>query len=99
MVKFMQVGIVYPQTELGGDPTAVRKIGRAVEELGFHHLLAYDHVVGAEHGGRTPPLTGPYTEHNPFHDPLVMFAFLAGITERLRFATGVLILPQRQTVL
>ncbi len=95
----MQIGVVYPQTELGGDPTAVRRIGRAVEELGFDHLLAYDHVLGAVHADRTPPLTGPYPEHDPFHDPLVMSAFLAGITDRIRFATGVLVLPQRQTAL
>ena len=95
----MQIGAVYPQTELRGDPTAVRRIGRAVEDLGFDHLLAYDHVLGAVHADRTPQLTGPYTEHDPFHDPFVMFAYLAGITERIDFATGILILPQRQTAL
>jgi probable F420-dependent oxidoreductase len=95
----MQIGAVYPQIELSGDPTAVRRIGLAAEELGFDYLLAYDHVLGAVHADRTPGLTGPYTEHDPFHDPFVMFAYLAGITERLRFATGVLILPQRQTAL
>ena len=95
----MDIGIVYPQTELRGDPDAVRRIGTAVESLGFDHLLAYDHVLGAVHADRTPPLTGPYTENHPFHDPFVMFAHLAGITERINFATGVLILPQRQTAL
>src|SRR5664279_1428245 len=95
----MQIGVVYPQIELRGDPTAVRRIGRAVEDLGFDYLLAYDHVLGAVDADRTPELTGPYTEHDPFHDPFVMFAYLAGITERLRFATGILILPQRQTAL
>ena len=95
----MKIGVVYPQTELRGDPSAVRRFGRAVEDLGFDHLLAYDHVVGAVHADRTPPLTGPYTENDPFHDPLVMFAYLAGMTERIHFTTGVLILPQRQTVL
>jgi len=95
----MQIGAVYPQTELGGNPDAVRRIGRAVEQLGFDHLLAYDHVLGAVHADRIPPITGPYTEHDPFHDPLVMFAHLAAITERIQFATGILILPQRQTVL
>jgi probable F420-dependent oxidoreductase len=95
----MQIGVVYPQTELQGDPAAVRQIGRAVEELGFDHLLAYDHVLGAVHADRSRQLTGPYTERDPFHDPFVMFAYLAGITERIQFATGVLILPQRQTAL
>lgn len=82
-----------------GGSTAVRRFGRAVEDLGFAHLLAYEHVLGAVHADRTPPLTGPYTEHHPFHDPLVMFAYLAAITERIGFATGILILPQRQTAL
>ena len=95
----MQIGVVYPQIELQGDPIAVRRFGEAVEKLGFDHLLAYDHVLGAVHSDRTPRLTGPYTEQDPFHDPLVMFAYLAGITERIQFATGVLILPQRQTAL
>ncbi|MBR7834224.1 LLM class F420-dependent oxidoreductase [Actinospica durhamensis] len=95
----IQIGAVYPQIELGGDPHAVRRFGKAVEELGFDYLLAYDHVLGAVHADRTPRLTGPYTEHDPFHDPFVMFAYLAAITERIGFATGVLILPQRQTAL
>jgi probable F420-dependent oxidoreductase len=99
MTGTLQIGVVYPQTELRGDPGAVRQIGMGVEDLGFDHLLAHDHVLGAVHADRTPPLTGPYTEHDPFHDPLVMFAYLAGITERIRFATGVLVLPQRQTAL
>jgi probable F420-dependent oxidoreductase len=95
----MHVGVVYPQNELKGDPSAVRRIGKAVEDLGFDHLSAYDHVLGAVHADRTPPLTGPYTERDTFHDPFVMYAHLAGITERIGFATGILVLPQRQTAL
>ena len=95
----MQIGIVYPQTELGGDPNAVGRFGRAVEDLGFDYLLAYDHVLGAVHADRDRQLVGPYDEHHPFHDPFVMFAYLAAITERIGFATGILILPQRQTAL
>ncbi len=95
----MQIGVVYPQTELRGDPSAVRDIGLAVERLGFDHLLAYDHVLGAVHADRERPLPGPYSELDPFHDPLVMFAFLAGITERIGFGSGVMVLPQRQTAL
>jgi probable F420-dependent oxidoreductase len=94
----MQIGVVSPLYELRGDPSAVGRIGRAVEDLGFDHLLAYDHVLGAVHADRTPPLMGP-TERDPFHDPFVMFAYLAGITERIGFATGILVLPQRQTAL
>ena len=95
----MEIGVAYPQIELRGDPAAVRTFGRAVEDLGFDHILAYDHVLGAVHADRIPPLTGPYTEHDPFHDPFVMFAHLAAITERIHFTTGILVLPQRQTAL
>ena len=65
----MKIGVTYPQIELNGDPEAVRSIGLAVEELGYDSLLAYDHVVGAEHAGREPELWGPYTESDPFHCP------------------------------
>jgi probable F420-dependent oxidoreductase len=95
----MRIGAVYPQTEAGGDPRNVRAFGLAMESMGLDHVLAYDHVAGASHAERDPPLWGPYTEHDPFHDPMIMFAYLAGITQKLEFVTGVLILPQRQTVL
>jgi probable F420-dependent oxidoreductase len=95
----MRLGVVYPQIELRGDPQAVHDIGVGVEALGYDHLLVYDHVVGAEHADREPPLWGPYTEHDPFHDPLVMFGYLAAVTSRIELATGVMILPQRQTAL
>ena len=97
----MKVGAVYPQIELNGDPEAVDRIGRGVEAMGYDHLILYDHVVGAVHENRDPPLWehGPYTDKDPFHDPLVVFGYLAGITKRLEFMTGVVILPQRQTVL
>lgn len=95
----MKIGVVYPQTELGGDPQAVRDIGLATEELGYEHFLMYDHVVGAVHEGREPPLWGPYQETDPFHDPFVALGYLAGITNTIELVTGVLILPQRQTAL
>jgi probable F420-dependent oxidoreductase len=95
----MKLGAVYPQTELRGDPLAVGTIATAVESLGYHHLVVYDHVLGAEHADRTPPLWGPYTERDPFHDPFVMFGYLAAVTSTIELATGVLILPQRQTAL
>lgn len=94
----MKLGLIYPQTELQGDPSAVRRIALAAEDMGFDYLLTYDHVIGASHN-REPKLNGPYTEHQPFHDPFALFAYAAAITERIEFATGVLILPQRQTAL
>jgi probable F420-dependent oxidoreductase len=94
----MKIGVVYPQSELKGAPEAVRRIGVVTEELGYDHLLVYDHVIGAGNE-REPKLQGPSTEKSPFHDPFVMFGYLAALTQRIELVTGVLILPQRQTVL
>lgn len=94
----MRVGVVFPQTELGGDPGAVRAYAERVEDLGYTHILAYDHVVGAD-----PTVhqdwSGPYDVHTTFHEPLVMFGYLAAVTRSLELVTGVIILPQRQTAL
>jgi len=67
--------------------------------LGYDHIIIYDHVLGAVHAGREPKLTGPYKETDPFHEPLVTYAYLAGVTKKLELVTGVIILPQRQSVL
>ena len=93
----MHYGVVFPQIEFGNDPQAIKDYAQAAEALGYDYLLVYDHVLGA-HPNREPKLTGPYTHDHPFHEPLVFFGFLAGVT-RLQLATGILILPQRQTVL
>jgi len=94
----MRIGAVFPQTELGGDPGAVRAFGQGVEDLGFAHLLAYDHVLGADPAVHQP-WTGPYDVDTTFHEPLVMFGYLAAVTTTLELVTGVIILPQRQTAL
>jgi probable F420-dependent oxidoreductase len=95
----MKIGVSYPTTEVAGDPDAIRKFVRAAEELGYTHIMAYDHVVKASHEGREPKLTGPYTEKHSFHDPFVLFGFAAALSHTLDFVTGVLVLPQRQTAL
>ena len=93
----MQIGVVYPQTELPADPGTVRRYVARVEELGFRHVLAYDHVVGAD-PALYPDWRGPYNLDSTFHEPLVLYGFLAAITE-LELVTGIIIAPQRQTVL
>lgn len=93
----MQLGVVFPQTELGGDVGAVRQYGQPVEQQGYRHLLAYDHVVGADPEVHAP-WDGPYDVDTTFHEPFVLFGFLAGITS-LELVSGVIILPQRQTAL
>jgi probable F420-dependent oxidoreductase len=93
----MHIGVVLPQTEIGPDVAAVRAYGQGVDQLGFHHLVAYDHVVGAD-----PDVyagwDGPYDIDTPFHEPFVTFGYLAACTS-LELVTGITILPQRQTAL
>jgi probable F420-dependent oxidoreductase len=94
----MRIGVTFPQTEIGEDPGAIRAYAQAAEDLGYTHVLAYDHVLGADITNR-PDWRGPYTLDTQFHEPFVLFGFLAGVTQRLEFVTGVIILPQRQTAL
>lgn len=93
----MNIGVIFPQTEIGGDVGAVRAYADAVAGLGFSHIVSYDHVVGADpavHEG----WNGPYDLHSTFHEPFVLYGYLAAITS-LELVTGIIILPQRQTVL
>jgi probable F420-dependent oxidoreductase len=94
----VRIGVTFPQNEITSDPGAVRAYAQAAEDLGYTHLLAYDHVVGADLTNR-PNWTGPYNLDTLFHEVFVLFGYLAGITSRLELITGILILPQRQTVL
>ena len=94
----MHIGLVYPQTEYPADPAAVRDYAQTAEALGFSHILAYDHVLGAN-PDRPGGWTGPYTYQTPFMEPFVLFSHMAAVTTRLGFATGILILPQRETAL
>jgi probable F420-dependent oxidoreductase len=93
----VQIGVVFPQTEIGSDIADVRAYATTVEQLSYRHLLAYDHVLGADrniHQG----WSGPYDVHTTFHEPFVLFGYLAAATS-LELVTGILILPQRQTAL
>ena len=94
----MEIGLVYPQTEFGDDPAAIRDYAQMAEGLGFSHVLAFDHVLGAN-PDRPGGWKGPYTYQTPFHEPFVLFSYMAGVTNTLGFATGIIILPQRQTAL
>ena len=104
-----RLGVVFPQVEIEPDSDAIRRYATGVEELGFDHLLAYDHVTGvdpevhedfasvARAGGATS--AKPYDVHDTFHEVMVLFGFLAGVTREIGLVTGVLVLPQRSTAL
>ncbi len=93
----MDVGIVFPQTEIGTDPAVLAEYARRTEALGFDHLLAYDHVLGVDPDREG--WEGAYTNADGFHEPMTLFSHLAAVTDRVEFVTGVLVLPQRQPTL
>lgn len=94
----MKYGIVFPQIEFPADPSAIKAFAQAAEDLGYHHILAYDHVLGVN-PDRPGGFSGPYTYTDPFMEPLMLYSFLAGVTQSLAFVTGIIILPQRETAL
>lgn len=94
----LQIGAVIPHHEIGDDPGAIRAYAQGAEQLGVTHLLIYDHVIGADRD-RPGGFEGPYDKDVAFHEPLVLFGFLAACTSTVELVTSVLILPQRQTVL
>jgi probable F420-dependent oxidoreductase len=101
----VQVGIIFPQFEIGADPAVIREFAQKAESVGYSHLLAYEHVLGAnieQRSGWQRPhgdTHKAYTDKDLFHEPLVLFGFLAAVTQRIRLVTGVIVLPQRQTAL
>src|ERR1041385_1238865 len=94
----MRLGVVFPQTEIGTDPAVIKDYAQTVEGLGYTHILSYDHVIGANLASR-PGWQPPYSYLDSFHEPLVLFGYLAGLTKTIELTTGIIILPQRQTVL
>jgi probable F420-dependent oxidoreductase len=94
----MNFGVIYPQTEYPTEPAAVRDFAQSAEGLGFSHIVAYDHILGAN-PERPGGWKGPYTHRSAFLEPFVLYSYMAACTTRIGFLTGILILPQRQTAL
>lgn len=94
----MRIGLIYPQTEFGSDPAAIRDYAQTAEGCGYNHILAYEHVLGAN-PDRPGGWSGVYNYRDAFMEPFALFSHLAAVTQRIQFTTGILILPQRQTAL
>jgi probable F420-dependent oxidoreductase len=98
----MHIGVVFSQADSGTDAAAIRSWALDAEAAGFHHLMAYDHVLGASVERLGPGPFGsfpnaPYTTAHTFHEIITLFSHLSALTTTLRFTTSVLVLPQRQT--
>ena len=93
----MQLGIVFPTTDIGSDPAAIRDWAQGAEAMGFEYILFSDHIVGGN--PKTYPDIRGNNSTTPYHEPFVTMGYLAALTQRIRLVTGVLVLPQRQTAL
>ena len=94
----MHLGVIFPQTEIGADPKAVRDFVQAAEGLGYEHVIVFDHVLGVD-TAHYQGWQGPYTKDDMFHEPFVLYGYLAAVTQRIELVTAVIILGQRQTAL
>ncbi len=94
----MKIGVVFPQTEIGADPGGLRAYAEAAEALGIDYILFYEHILGADVNSHQP-WKGVYDARHMFHEPFVLFGFLAACTKRIEFVTGVVVSPLRQTAL
>lgn len=94
----MQYGAFFPTRDMPADRAAIRDWAQAAEELGFDYIEVSDHVLGADRE-KIPGFEGPYDADDSFHETFTTIAYMAAITEKVGFASGVLILPQRQTAL
>ena len=94
----MRIGVVFPQTEFGSDPAAIRDFAVSAETLGYKHILAYSHILGAN-PQRPGGWQGPYTHQDSFQEPLMLFSHMAALTQTIEFVSGIIILPQRETAL
>jgi len=97
-VTAFKIGAYFPHTEIRADAVEIRDFAQAVEGMGFSYLANADHVIGANRASR-PDWQGPYDSTSRMYEPLVLFSYLSGVTERLEFVTSIIIAPQRQTVL
>ena len=94
----MDFGISFPQTQIGNDPVVIRNFVKTAEELGFKRLTLVDHILGAKEA-KDAPWAVHYTIEYSFHEPMTLFAWIAGFTEKICLVTANVVLPQRQTEL
>jgi probable F420-dependent oxidoreductase len=95
----VKLGAIFPQTECGTDVKAIGEFVQAVEAMGYDHLFVADHVLGADPRVHSHPSLATYSHEAVVHEALTLLAYLAAVTSRIGLATGILILPQRQTAL
>ncbi len=95
----MEIGVIFPQTEIEPDVVAIRDFAQAAQDLGYSYLFIADHVLGADASAYDHPLFGMYNHETVVHESLTTMGYLAAVAPKLGLMSGILILPQRQTAL
>src|SRR5829696_4013743 len=83
--KIVKLGVVFPQWAIKSDPIAFKDFAQAVEGMGYDYILLYEAIVDTK-------------KPAGWHEPFTFISYLAGVTSKLEFATGIVVLPSRQTV-
>ena len=79
----MEIGVIFPQTEIEADPGAIRDFAQAAEDLGYAHIFIADHVLGADPSHHRHPSLGTYNHKSVVHESLVVMGFLSAVTRRV----------------
>ena len=95
----MEIGVIFPQTEIEPDVVAIRDFAQAAQDLGYSYFFIADHVLGADPRAYDHPLFGMYNHESVVHESLTTMGYLAAVTPDMGLMSGILILPQRQTAL
>ena len=95
----MEIGVIFPQTEIEPDVVAIRDFAQAAQDMGYSYLFIADHVLGADASQYDHPLFGMYNHESVVHESLTTMGYLAAVVPGMGLMTGILILPQRQTAL
>jgi probable F420-dependent oxidoreductase len=93
----MKLSVEFPSVAYREGPAAVKRLAKAIEDIGFDQLDMFDHVLmGYGTDQRSAPM---YPPKMPIMEALMVLSYAAAVTDRIGLGTEVLILPQRQPTL
>ena len=93
----MKLSVEFPSVAYREGPAAVKRLAKAIEDIGFDQLDMFDHVLMGYGTDRRPaPM---YPPKMPIMEALMVLSYAAAVTDRIGLGTEVLILPQRQPTL
>lgn len=83
----------------GGSLDGLLEMARIADSVGIHQIAMTDHLMIGPRTDRYPYGDFPFSQDEPWPEPLTTLAAIAGCTSQLRLATGILIAPLRAPLL